>query len=256
MEIKAVFFDVDGTLVSHTKRNVPESTKIVMEKLKEKGIKRILATGRHMSEIDMLPIENMEFDAYIMLNGQLCLDSARNIILENPISGSDKEYLIKLFREKVVPIMFVEKDEMYINFINDNVVVAQDAISTPLPDIKEYTGNEIYQVILYADEETENIISKNLVESKITRWNEYALDVISASGGKESGIKEYLKINNINKKETMAFGDGENDIDMLKLVGIGVAMGNAEDCVKESADYITSSVDDGGIMKAFNKFIK
>lgn len=256
MKIKAVFFDVDGTLVSHTKRNVPESTKIVMEKLKEKGIKRILATGRHMSEIAMLPIENMEFDAYIMLNGQLCLDSSKNIILENSISGLDKEYLIKLFREKVVPIMFVEKDEMYINFINDNVVVAQDAISTPLPDIKEYTGNEIYQVILYADEETENIISKNLVESKITRWNEYALDVISFSGGKELGIKEYLKINNINKEETMAFGDGENDIDMLKLVGIGVAMGNAEDCVKESADYITSSVDDDGIMKAFNKFIK
>lgn len=256
MKIKAVFFDVDGTLVSHTKRNVPESTKLVMEKLKEKGIKRVLATGRHMSEISMLPIENMEFDAYIMLNGQLCLDSTGNVILENPITGFDKEYFIKIFNEKSVPIMFVEKDEMYINFINESVEIAQDAISTPLPDVKNYTGNEIYQVILYADEETENRISKNLVGSKITRWNEYALDVISYSGGKESGIKEYLKLNNIKREETMAFGDGENDIDMLKLVGIGVAMGNAESCVKESADYITNSVDDDGIMEAFKKFIK
>lgn len=256
MKIKAVFFDVDGTLVSHTKRNVPESTKLVMEKLKEKGIKRVLATGRHMSEISILPIENMEFDAYIMLNGQLCLDSTGNVILENPITGFDKEYFIKIFNEKLVPIMFVEKDEMYINFINESVEIAQDAISTPLPDVKNYTGNEIYQVILYADEETENRISKNLVGSKITRWNEYALDVISYSGGKESGIKEYLKLNNIKREETMAFGDGENDIDMLKLVGIGVAMGNAESCVKESADYITNSVDDDGIMEAFKKFIK
>lgn len=256
MKIKAVFFDVDGTLVSHTKRNVPESTKLVMEKLKEKGIKRVLATGRHMSEISMLPIENMEFDAYIMLNGQLCLDSTGNVILENPITGFDKEYFIKIFNEKSVPIMFVEKDEMYINFINESVEIAQDAISTPLPDVKNYTGNEIYQVILYADEETENRISKNLVGSKITRWNEYALDVISYSGGKESGIKEYLKLNNIKREETMAFGDGENDIDMLKFVGIGVAMGNAESCVKESADYITNSVDDDGIMEAFKKFIK
>lgn len=256
MKIKAVFFDVDGTLVSHTKRNVPESTKLVMEKLKEKGIKRVLATGRHMSEISILPIENMEFDAYIMLNGQLCLDSTGNVILENPITGFDKEYFIKIFNEKSVPIMFVEKDEMYINFINESVEIAQDAISTPLPDVKNYTGNEIYQVILYADEETENRISKNLVGSKITRWNEYALDVISYSGGKESGIKEYLKLNNIKREETMAFGDGENDIDMLKFVGIGVAMGNAESCVKESADYITNSVDDDGIMEAFKKFIK
>lgn len=256
MKIRAVFFDVDGTLVSHTKRNVPESTKLVMEKLKEKGIKRVLATGRHMSEISILPIENMEFDAYIMLNGQLCLDSTGNVILENPITGFDKEYFIKIFNEKLVPIMFVEKDEMYINFINESVEIAQDAISTPLPDVKNYTGNEIYQVILYADEETENRISKNLVGSKITRWNEYALDVISYSGGKESGIKEYLKLNNIKREETMAFGDGENDIDMLKLVGIGVAMGNAESCVKESADYITNSVDDDGIMEAFKKFIK
>lgn len=256
MKIKAVFFDVDGTLVSHTKRNVPESTKLVMEKLKEKGIKRVLATGRHMSEISILPIENMEFDAYIMLNGQLCLDSTGNVILENPITGFDKEYFIKIFNEKSVPIMFVEKDEMYINFINESVEIAQDAISTPLPDVKNYTGNEIYQVILYVDEETENRISKNLVGSKITRWNEYALDVISYSGGKESGIKEYLKLNNIKREETMAFGDGENDIDMLKFVGIGVAMGNAESCVKESADYITNSVDDDGIMEAFKKFIK
>lgn len=256
MKIRAVFFDVDGTLVSHTKRNVPESTKLVMEKLKEKGIKRVLATGRHMSEISILPIENMEFDAYIMLNGQLCLDSTGNVILENPITGFDKEYFIKIFNEKLVPIMFVEKDEMYINFINESVEIAQDAISTPLPDVKNYTGNEIYQVILYADEETENRISKNLVGSKITRWNEYALDVISYSGGKESGIKEYLKLNNIKREETMAFGDGENDIDMLKFVGIGVAMGNAESCVKESADYITNSVDDDGIMEAFKKFIK
>lgn len=256
MKIKAVFFDVDGTLVSHTKRNVPESTKLVMEKLKEKGIKRVLATGRHMSEISILPIENMEFDAYIMLNGQLCLDSTGNVILENPITGFDKEYFIKIFNEKSVPIMFVEKDEMYINFINESVEIAQDAISTPLQDVKNYTGNEIYQVILYADEETENRISKNLVGSKITRWNEYALDVISYSGGKESGIKEYLKLNNIKREETMAFGDGENDIDMLKFVGIGVAMGNAESCVKESADYITNSVDDDGIMEAFKKFIK
>ena len=67
---------------------------------------------------------------------------------------------------------------------------------------------------------------------------------------KRTGIKEYLRINNIKKEETMAFGDGENDIEMIKYVQIGVAMGNADDYVKENADYVTSSVDNNGIKEA------
>ena len=52
----------------------------------------------------------------------------------------------------------------------------------------------------------------------------------------------------------MAFGDAENDIDMLKAVGIGVAMGNGGDCVRKIADYVTSDVDDDGIGKALRHF--
>ena len=52
----------------------------------------------------------------------------------------------------------------------------------------------------------------------------------------------------------MAFGDAENDIDMLKTAEIGVAMGNAEECVRKCADYVTSDVDNGGIVKALRYF--
>lgn len=69
-------------------------------------------------------------------------------------------------------------------------------------------------------------------------------------GGKTAGVKAYLKANNLEKEETMAFGDGDNDIEMLKYVQIGVAMGNAGCEVKANADYITDSVDNDGIMKA------
>ena len=68
-----------------------------------------------------------------------------------------------------------------------------------------------------------------------------------------SGIKEYLKKNNIKKSETMAFGDGENDIDMLEFVQIGIAMGNASDNVKKYADFVTDSVDEDGIEKALEE---
>lgn len=166
--IKAVFFDVDGTLISHKNNVVPESTRIA-------------------------------------LNGQLCLDSKRNIILENPIDGFEKECLIKLFKEKTIPIMLVEKDRMYINYIDRQVEIAQQAISTSVPEIKEYTGNEIYQVIAFIEAGAENLLGQKLTNCKITRWNDYAVDIIAATGGKTAGVKSYLKANNFEKEETMTF---------------------------------------------------
>lgn len=248
--VRAVFFDVDGTLVSHTQNTVPVSTRRALDKLREKGIKRVVATGRHILELSMLPIRDLDFDGYITLNGQLCLDAQRNVISGCPITGSDVEKLIQLFREKTMPVMLVEKDSMYCNFINQSVALAQQAISTEIPDVGVYAGNEIYQAIVYLEKGREHILSGWLPGCKITRWNDHAVDVISELGGKAAGIKAYLQLNHIGREESMAFGDGENDIEMLKFVQTGVAMGNADDPVKRSADHITGSVDEDGIEKA------
>ena len=93
-----------------------------------------------------------------------------------------------------------------------------------------------------------------LSNCKLTRWNPYGVDIISNTGGKSIGIKDILSYYDIKQEETMAFGDGENDIDMLRFVQIGVAMQNAEDCVKEAADYITDTSKNDGIYKALKHF--
>lgn len=248
--IHAVFFDVDGTLVSHTQHAVPASTRRALEKLKTKEIKRVVATGRHILELSMLPVKDIDFDGYITLNGQLCLDAQGNVISSSPITGLDKEKIVQLFTERTVPVMLVEKEAMYCNFINQSVAIAQQAISTEIPDVGVYTGKEIYQAIIYLEKGSEDIISSQLSGCKITRWNDYAVDVISRLGGKASGIKEYLLLNHIGREESMAFGDGENDIEMLKFVQTGVAMGNADDLVKGSSDFVTDGVDKDGIEKA------
>lgn len=248
--VRVVFFDVDGTLISHTQDTVPASTRRALDKLREKGIKRVVATGRHILELSMLPVKGIDFDGYITLNGQLCLDMQRNVIFSNPIIGLDKERIVQLFTEQSIPIMLVEKEAMYCNFINQSVAIAQQAISTKIPDVGVYTGNEIYQAIVYLERGREGIVSSKLLGCKVTRWNDYAVDVISHLGGKASGIKEYLLLNHIGRDESMAFGDGENDIEMLKFVQISVAMGNADDLVKRSSDFVTDSVDHDGVEKA------
>ena len=63
-----------------------------------------------------------------------------------------------------------------------------------------------------------------------------------------------MKQYGISNEEIMAFGDGENDIDMLKFAGVGVAMGNANDRVKRHADYVTDCVDQDGIKKALQYY--
>lgn len=248
--IKAIFFDVDGTLLSHRQNAVPVSTRNVLNLLKEQGIKCVLATGRHLTELAALPINDISFDAYITLNGQLCLNDKKEIFSCNPISCSDKEYIVQLFRDKSIPVMLVEKDRMYINFINDAVKAAQQEISTPVPDVQDYKGGDIYQAIVYIGKETENAIQTHLTDSKIIRWNPRAIDIISKTGGKTTGIQAYLETTDISADETMAFGDAANDIDMLEFVHIGVAMGNASDEVKAHADFVTASVDEDGIEKA------
>lgn len=73
-DIKAIFFDVDGTLVSHKSNNVPPGTRRSLARLRAKGIKTVVATGRHKIELEKLPVNDMQFDGYLTLNGDLMLD--------------------------------------------------------------------------------------------------------------------------------------------------------------------------------------
>lgn len=79
------------------------------------------------------------------------------------------------------------------------------------------------------------------------------MDIIPATGSKEAGIRALIRHYGIAQDETMAFGDGGNDIEMLSYAGIGVAMGNASDEVKAAADFVTASVDEDGIYRAVSE---
>ena len=87
-----------------------------------------------------------------------------------------------------------------------------------------------------------------------TRWTPLLCDVMPLGGGKHIGIQKVLDYYGFTREECMAFGDGENDISMLRYVGLGVAMGNADAEVKAAADYVTTSTDDSGIARALRRF--
>lgn len=252
--IKAIFFDIDSTLVSHTKNEVSASTRQALALLEQKGIARVIATGRHLSELPTLPLRDLEFDGYITLNGQLCYDRNRVPVGGNPIVGAEKDTLLRLFTEGSVPLMLIEAHRMYVNFLCDRVRQAQASVNAQVPEVGQYTGGTVYQAVAFVEPAEKAMLTELLPGCQVTCWTELAVDIVPKSAGKVSGIRQYLDRTGIPLSETMAFGDGENDTDMLRLVNIGVAMGNAEAHVKQAADYVTDHIDRDGIYKALKHF--
>lgn len=252
--IKAAFFDIDGTLFSHTIHAIPESTKRTVKLLREKGIKVFIATGRSLKETKRVPLGDMKFDGYVTLNGQICLDAEEKILFEAPIKGEDGAYLLDAFVNKKFPLAIVEKERIYINYIDDSVIRAQKSVNIPLLPIKEYQGAPIYQFIGYMNWEETGKIAPKIPNCKITRWYDEGIDIISKDGGKANGIQKVLEFYGMTKEEIIAFGDSDNDMDMLEFAGIGVAMGNAEESVKAVADYVTTDIDEDGIWNACKHF--
>lgn len=252
--IKVIFFDIDGTLVSHKTKSIPDSARAALKLLRNKGIKCVMCTGRHILEIDELPAHDLEFDAYITLVGQLTLDGEKRVLARHPFTPDELERMVALFNEKRCPMQLVEEDGMYINFINDRVRQVQEEISTSLPPLGEYSGKDVYQVVCYADPAEAEALSPVTQGCYVTRWNAQAIDILPGGGGKIVGMKDYLKVIGADVSETMAFGDGENDMDMLRFAGIGVAMGNAVEAAKACADYVTDHIDRDGVEKALIHF--
>ena len=252
--IKAAFFDVDGTLLSNKSKTVPQSAREPIAKLQAKGLKCVVATGRQIRQMRHLPVADIPFDGYITLNGQLTLDGQQKILYGTPIEGKAKEYCVKMFEENRLPALLVEEEDVYLNFVDQRVVLVQEAISTAIPPLGAYTGKDLYQVCVYLNEDEMERVSDIAEECTLTRWGFGGVDIIAKGGGKVEGIRKFLELEGIAVEETIAFGDAENDLDMLRFAGIGVAMGNADEAVKAAADYVTADIDDDGIAKALAHF--
>ena len=252
--IKAAFFDVDGTLLSHKTKRVPESAVSALEALKKRGIRCIVATGRQIGEMDRLPMGTVTFDGYITMNGQLTLDGNRKALYGMPLEGEVKDYALKLFREKEIPVILVEQDRLYVNRNCPKVTAVQTSISSRVPPEGEYEGAPLYQACVYITEEERAVLEPVAGKCVVTRWHPGGVDIIAKGGGKRTAVERYCALHGWKPEETIAFGDSENDLEMLRFAGIGVALGNAEPEVKEAADYVTADIDEDGVAKALHHF--
>ncbi len=254
-QIDAIFFDIDGTLLSFNTHIIPESAKKALLLLKEKGVKIFISTGRAKAEIDV--VKDMYFDGYITLNGQYCYDNKNNKIFENALHKDDIQKLLSYSKEHSIPCYFVEENDAYYNIRNNLVDELEKMIrvdTQPVGNAERALTNSIYQVSAFVDSKQEQELLKLMPHSASARWYPTFCDLFPQNGSKIVGIREVCNHFNIDVENTMAFGDAENDLTMLSGVGLSVAMGNASQEVKDIVDYVTDDVDNDGIFNALKHF--
>ncbi len=253
--VKAVFFDVDGTLISFHTHTMPESTEKALFALREKGIRLYVATGRSKM---MMPFMDryFSFDAYLTLNGQYCYNRS-GVIRKKTISADDIVRLKERIENRPFPCLFVEEHRMFLNRADETVKRLCALIDQPMPEICGLdcvNENDVLQFVPFLKAGEETFLVDALENVEITRSVPFCFDVLPAGGGKQAGMEAVLRQEGIAPHETMAFGDGLNDVSMLARAGIGVAMGNAGAAVREKADYVTGTVDEGGVAAALRHF--
>lgn len=254
--IKAIFFDIDGTLVSFRTHRVPDSTVESLRALHQAGVKTFIATGRQLQAINNLG--TLAFDGYVTLNGGYCIAGKDDVIFKRHIPEADIDALLNYMEQvETFPCAFVLDEGIFLNYKNERVEELFALINFPEPPIRPVSairGQTVYQLIAFLTPRQEQRLLPVIPGCTATRWNPLFTDIVPRGSNKAVGIDKMIEHFGLSINETMAFGDGGNDIEMLRHVALGVAMGNAGEDVKAAARYVTTSVDDNGIYNALRHF--
>ena len=245
--VKIIFFDIDGTLVDPETGMISDKTIYALTRLKEKGIRICISTGRAPSEVPRLG--QLEFDAYCTYNGSLCY-SGSQILHSNPIAAEDVACVLKNATGIGRPVAVATSHRLAANGWDQDLADYYRLAKLELtvaPDFDDACREEIYQLLIGCCESEQEALIQGAHGVKIAVSWDRAVDVIPASSGKGTAIAKVLEHFGLEASQAMAFGDSQNDLDMLRAVGIGVAMGNASPQAKAAADQVCGSVREDGI---------
>lgn len=253
--IKAVFFDIDGTLVSFTTHTVPESARRAIGELRQRGVKVFISTGRLLKHVSI--VSDIEVDGYITVNGSYCITAAGDVIFERAFSRQTVERVIDLAEQYDFDLNVMTHDNMYVTGMGERVqyIAKMINIMPEVTDVRAIAATQsVVQMCPYIDKELEQKIMPLLPDCVGSRWIDLFMDLNLKGVDKSLGISEVMKYYGMDLSQAMAFGDGGNDIPMVRDAAIGVAMGNACDELKQVADYVTASVDEDGVVRALEHF--
>ncbi len=266
MKYKMVILDLDDTLLLNNGK-ISEKSKKSLKLAQEKGIKVVLASGRPTFAMNYIAdeLELSKYGGYILsYNGSRIIDcKTRDVLYEIDLTNEQLKELYNLAIEH----------ECYIHtYVGDRILTCHDNPYTYIES--ELTGMEIdicedfieslpdkcvKAIIVQAPNHLKEVeeMLKPKINGKMTMSisKPYFLEFMNKDVDKGKSIERLCNKLNINTEEIMAIGDSYNDLNMLKIAGLSIAMGNAIEEIKKIADFVTETNENDGVAKAIDKYI-
>lgn len=274
MNYKLVCIDMDGTLLN-SKHKISEFTKEALKKAHDIGVHIVISTGRVYINAESYSNLIGVKSPVIASNGAIIKEKDRDDVIYKSVLGEELSLkLLNIFLKYNAAPSFSTSERIY----SSNILMRFYMLFIRLRGVMkiDFDFNFIKSRKQWSDilsKEKDNIIkcevvsnSKNklkkirlelekIKEIEIVSSAKHNIEITCKGVSKGSAVERLSEFYNIRKEEIIAIGDSENDLSMIEYAGLGIAMGNSIDKVKEKADFITDSNDNDGVAKAINKFI-
>lgn len=249
----AVFLDIDGTLLADS-FIIPQGNLDAIAAARAKGHLVFINTGRSLGNIPPVLMEQLNFDgiiagsgAMIIMNGEVKADYS----ISPDVVRRAIEYV---YEHKEYWALFEGKKNVYSLF---NEARKRQDYQLPVEKPKDYlkicSCDEI-QVIAMGKIVPDDFIELFKDDLTVFQFETYA-DLVVKGINKAVGIEKVLELTGVKRENTIAIGDSNNDYDMIKYAGVGVAMANSQQSILDVADYITDSNFNCGVGKAMEKYL-
>ena len=239
-DIKLIALDMDGTLLNN-QHVVSDRNKEAILAAREQGVEVIISTGRHYQSSFEIARE-LDIHYLITVNGSEIWTLDGELIARQTLDSDIVKKLMELKEQHGTWTWLASVDEVFSNEAPEDIL-AYEWLKVGFDTDNDHTKEEIIQTITdWGNVEWSNSSPTNIE--------------INAFGvNKAAAIKKVCERLDLSMEQVMAAGDSLNDIKMIEKAGLGVAMGNAQQTVKDKADYITDTNENDGVAKAIEKWV-
>lgn len=247
---KVLFFDIDGTLYDSEKK-LPVKAKEAVFQARKNGHEVFIATGRAPFMIQDV-LKELQIDSYICFNGQYIVHKGE-VVSHSQIDLELLRSVSAYADSNNHPIVYMNAEKMVSSMaFHPHVEESMGSLKFPHPAIEDdfFQNQHIYQALVFCSIEEEQIYKEKFPLLKFVRWHRVSVDILPNGASKANAIHFLCEKLNIALEDTVAFGDGLNDIEMLEAAGYSVCMGNGHEEALKRAKYVTTHVDEDGLENA------
>lgn len=270
--IKLIALDLDGTLLDSRKRLSPRNKQALLTCM-QRGVEIVPCTGRIWNGVPEIIRTLPGIHYAITVNGAVLEDVSRHEVLdERKLSCRQALEILELANQfHTMYDVYIQGqgygESRFMEHMDEygidpmiQVMVRQTRKAVPsVAKQVECMQLPVEKINYFFNDQTERSRARAALDARgdvvVSSSFNNNLEINATGATKGDGILRLAAHLGLKPEQTMGFGDGENDLSMMKMAGLGVAMGNGEACVKQAADYVTDTNDADGVAQAIEKFV-